>query len=149
MGHMSHTVDDRVTHVDVGGCHIDLGTEHFLSVLILAVFHVLEKFQVFFHGTITVGAVFTRLSQGSSVLADLLRREVADVGFAFFDKLDGILVHFSKVIGSEVESVLPVGAQPFDIGLDGLHELHFLFRGVGVVETHVEFAVIFLCKSII
>ena len=33
MCHMSHTVDDRVSHVDIRGCHIDLGTQHLLAVL--------------------------------------------------------------------------------------------------------------------
>ena len=40
--HVSDTVDDRITHVDIRRCHIDLCAENLLSVLIHAVLHVLK-----------------------------------------------------------------------------------------------------------
>ena len=54
---MGYTIDDRVTHVDIRGSHIDLGTEYLLSILIFAVFHIFKQLQIFLHGTVTVRAV--------------------------------------------------------------------------------------------
>ena len=41
--HMGYTVDNRVSHVDVRGSHVNLGTKHLLTILILALFHLLEE----------------------------------------------------------------------------------------------------------
>ena len=43
MSHACHTVDNRVSHVDVRGSHVNLGTKHLLTILILALFHLLEE----------------------------------------------------------------------------------------------------------
>ena len=40
--HVSNTVNDRISHVDVGTGHIYPGAENLLTVGIYAVFHVLE-----------------------------------------------------------------------------------------------------------
>ena len=40
--HMGNTIEDRITHVDVRGCHIDLRTENLLTVLVHTVLHVFE-----------------------------------------------------------------------------------------------------------
>ena len=149
VGHMSNTVDDRITHVHVRRCHIDLGTKNFFSIGIFAFFHFLKKLKVFFYGTVTVRAFFSRFCQCPSVLANLLRCQVTDIGFAFFDQLHCCFIHLVKVIGCEKQSVFPVSTQPFDIRLDGLYKLNSLLGRVGVIKTHVKLAVIFLCKSII
>ena len=41
--HTGYTVDDRVSHVDIRRSHINLGTKHLLTILILALFHFLKK----------------------------------------------------------------------------------------------------------
>ena len=43
MTHTGHPVDNRITHVDIRGSHIDLGAEHLLSVLILSFLHLLKE----------------------------------------------------------------------------------------------------------
>ena len=43
VSHMGYTVNDRVTHVDIWGCHVDLGTQHFLAVLVFTLFHLFKE----------------------------------------------------------------------------------------------------------
>ena len=147
--HMCHTVDNRISHIDVRRCHIDLGTQNFRSVLELTVFHPFKQIQVLFHASVTVRAVLSWLCQGSAVLADLLCCQVTDKCFSFFDQLDGCFIHLVKIVGCEEQAVFPVSSQPFYICFDGLYKLDFFFCRVGIVETQVEFSVIFLRKTIV
>lgn len=43
MGHMCHTVNNRVTHIDIRGSHINPGTKHLFSVCVLSVLHFLKE----------------------------------------------------------------------------------------------------------
>ena len=147
--HMCHTVNDRITHIDIRRCHINLCTQYLFSVCIFAILHCFKQLQIFFDATVTVRAFFSRFCQCPSVLANLLRCQVTDIGFAFFDQLHCCFIHLVKVIRCEKQSVFPVSTQPFDIRLDGLYKLNSLLGRVGVIKTHVKLAVIFLCKSII
>ena len=149
VGDMGYPVDDGITHVDVGGCHVYFGTEYFFSVCVFSGTHGFEKLQVLFYASITVRAFFARLRQGSTVGSDFFRRQVTDESFSFFNELDRRFVHGFKVIGSKEQAVFPVCTQPLDVGFDGLYELHFFFGGVGVIEAHVEFAVVFLGKAVV
>ena len=58
-------------------------------------------------------------------------------GSDYFDQFHGVLVVLLKVVGAVEEIVAPVEAQPVDIFLDGVHELHIFLGGVGVVHTQV------------
>ncbi len=70
-------------------------------------------------------------------LKELLRRQVADVGKAFFDEFHGKLVVLFKIVRAVEETVAPVKAQPVDIGLDGVDIFGVFLRGVGVVHAQV------------
>ena len=72
MVHMSHTVNDRISHVDIRRSHIDLCTQNFLAILIFAFLHLLKKTQVLFDGTVSVWAFLTWSIEIPSVLSDLL-----------------------------------------------------------------------------
>ena len=149
MCHVGHTVDDRVSHIDVRGSHINLSPEHFASVLKLPVFHALKQVQVLLHTSVSVWAFLSRLCEGSAVFTDLLCSQITDKRFSFFDQLYRCLIHLFKIIGGKIQTVLPVCAQPFDIRLDGFHKLHLFFCGVGIVKTHVELSMVFLCQAIV
>ena len=43
VGEVRDAVDDRIPHVDVRGCHVNLCAEHALAVRILALSHLLEE----------------------------------------------------------------------------------------------------------
>ena len=149
VGHPGHTIDDRVTHVDVGTCHIDLGAQYFLAVCIASVFHVLEQFQVLLNGAVSVRTLLTRLGKSPSVFTNLVGCQVAHISLPFFDQLHRALVHLLEIIRSKVEPVFPVGTQPGDIFLDGFDEFCLFLRGVGIVKAQVEFPAVFLGQSVI
>ena len=149
MCHTGYTVEDRISHIDIRWCHIYLRTENLLSVCILACTHIFKKLQVLFHTSVTVRAVFSRLCQSSSVLTDLIRCQVTDISFSFLDQFDCILIHLIKIIRCKVKVISPVSTQPFDVGFDGFYELCLFLCRVGIVKTHMECSVIFLCKSVV
>ena len=43
MRHMCHTVDDRVTHIDIRRCHINFRTQNLFSILKFSVLHILKE----------------------------------------------------------------------------------------------------------
>ena len=45
--------------------------------------------------------------------------------------------------------IAPVRAEPLDIFLNRIYELHTLFCRVRIIKTHVEFPIVFLCETII
>ena len=149
MRHAGHTVNHRVSHVDVGRCHVDFCTQHLLTVLVKTVLHIFKQRQIFLHGTIPVRAVLSGRIEVSPVFPDLLRRQITDIGLSFFDQLHRAFVHGVKIIGSKEQPVLEVGSQPFYICNDGFHIFGFFLRGIGIVKTEVEFSSILLCKTIV
>ena len=149
MCHTCYTVDNRVTHVHIRRCHIDLCTENFFSVSVFALTHLLKKLQVLFYSTVSVWALFTWFCKSSSVLTDLVCSQVADKCLAFFDQLHSGLIHLVKIIRSKEKSVFPVCAKPFYISLDGFYKFGFLLCRVCIIETKVKFSVVFLCKPIV
>ena len=71
--HMCHTIDDGISHVDVGRGHIDAGTQYLSAVLVFAGLHILEQCQILFYASGAAGIFLTGLGQASSVFTDLLR----------------------------------------------------------------------------
>ena len=71
VGHMCHTIDNGITHVDIGRCHINAGTQYLGAVLVLSGLHILEQCQILFYASCAAGILLTGLGQASSVLTDL------------------------------------------------------------------------------
>ena len=149
MSHMCHTINNRISHIHIGRSHIDLCTEYFLSICKFSVLHVLKQLQVLLYAAVTVRAVLTRLSQGSTILSDLLGRKVAHISLSFLNELHSGLIHLLEIIRSKEQSVIPFCPQPFYIGFDGLYELCLLFGRVRIIKTQVELSAIFFCQSVI
>ena len=141
--HMADAIDDRVAHIEVAGRQVDLCPEGIAVVLKFSGAHSGKQVQAFLHGSVAVGGNCGGI-QVAPVLLELLRRQLADVGQSLLDQLHRVLIVLFKVIGAVVEAVAPVEAQPVDVLLDGLNELHVLFGGVGVVHAEVAQAVILL-----
>ena len=74
------------------------------------------------------------------MLADLVGRQVVDVGLAVADQLDGPVVELLEVVGRVVEVLAPVEAEPADVGLDRVDVLLLLLDRVRVVEAEVAAA---------
>ena len=72
-----------------------------------------------------------------AVLADLFLVETADVRLAGLDQLFRELVEPLEIVGSEVESIFPIEAEPAHVVLDRFDVLDLLGLGIGVVEAQV------------
>ena len=140
MGRAADAVDHRVTQADLGRGHVYLRPQHMLAVGEFPAPHALKQGQVFRHGPVPVGAVFTRFVQAAAVVPDLIRSQAVHVGLALFDQVHGIGVELVEIIGGEARLALPGKTQPVHVLLDGFHVLHFLFHRVGVIEAQVAAA---------
>ena len=139
----TNTVDDGVAHVEVAGGKVNLGAEGHLALLHLTGDHLLEERTGLFNGTVTVGG-HGGDTHIAAVGAELLGRQLTDIGQALVDQLEGVLQGLFKIIGAIVETVAPVEAQPVDILLNGIHVLGVLLGGVGIVHTQVAQSAVLL-----
>ena len=149
MGHMCHSVNNRISHIHIRRSHIDLCTEYFLSICKFSVLHILKQLQVLLYAAVTVGTVLTRLSQGSTILSDLLCRKVAHISLSLLNELHSGLIHLLEIIRSKEQSVIPFCPQPFYIGFDGFYKLRLLLSRVRIIKTQIELSAIFFCQSVI
>ena len=133
-------VHHRVAQVEVGRGHVDLGAQGAGAVGEFAGLHAREQVEVLLDGAVAVGAVLARLGEGAAVLADFVGGQVADVGLAALDELDGPLVELVEIIGGVEEAVFPVEAEPADVVHDGIDVLLLFLVGIGVVEAQVGLA---------
>ena len=145
MAYVNYSVNCRVTHIHIGGCHIDLRTEGLRAVGKLAVLHSLKEVEVLFDRAIAVGAVLAGLGKGASVLTKLFCIKVANVCLAVLDKLYCELVALIKVIGAVENAAGGLASKPGKVAVDAFNVLVVLLRGVGIVVTEVEKAAVLLC----
>ena len=144
-----HTVNNRVTHVHIRGCHINLCTKYLGSILIHAVFHVLKQLQILFDRTVSIRTFFSCLSQRTTILTDLLRCQIADECLSLFDQLNCCLIHLVKIIGGKKQAILKISAKPFHVCHDRLNELGLFFRWVCIIKTEIELSAVLFCQSIV
>jgi hypothetical protein len=74
------------------------------------------------------------------MLADFLPGQIANVGLAGFDELDGPLIQLIEIIGGVEAPVLPIETEPVDVVDDGIDVLGLFLAGIGVVEPQVGLA---------
>ena len=92
---VADAVNERVAHPDVRRGHVNFRAERALAVGELAVLHPREQVEVFLDA-----AVAERAFLGvAAVFVGFVRRQVADVGLAFFDERDGVFVNLVEVVG--------------------------------------------------
>ena len=131
-------VNDGVAHIEVAALQIDLGAQGVLALRELAVLHALEQVERLLHGTVTPG----RTGGGGSVAAvllELLGGQLTNISQSLLDQLYSELIVLFKVVRA-VQHLIPLKAQPADIFLNGVHELHIFLGGVGVVKAQVALA---------
>ena len=149
MGQMRHTVNDRISHIDIGRCHIDLCTERSFSIGKAAVLHLFKQFQIFFYAAVSAGIILTGLCQSTTILSHLFCRKLGNISLSLFDQLHSTFIHLFKIIRCKEQPVFPVSSKPFDICQNGIYKFCLLLRRVGIIKTHIELAAILFCKSII
>ena len=141
--HVVDAVDHRIPHVEVAAGQVDLGPQGVFAVGELTGPHPGEEIQGLLDGPVPPGGAGGGVHV-APVLLELLGGELAHVGQALLDELHGVAVHLLKIVGGEVETVAPVVAQPVNVLLDGLHVLHVLLGGVGVVHAQVAQSAVLL-----
>ena len=149
MGHMSDTVNNRISHINIGRCHIYFCTEYLLTIFIFSGFHFLKQLQIFLCASVSVRTLLTGFCQRSSVFPDFLRCQIADICFPFLYQLYCSLIHLLKITRRKKQTVSPVCPQPFHICFNGLHKFKLLFGRICIIKTQIKFSVIFLSQSII
>ena len=92
------SVDNRVSHVDVRACHVDLCPEAYLAVSKLARSHSFEKLEILLYRPVSVRAFLARLCKSASVFADLVRSEFANKGLSLLYELYCSVIHRIEVI---------------------------------------------------
>ena len=99
MLHMSHTVNNGSSHVDIGlkPCRSWHGAPFHRPCTFLL--HLLKKAQVFFNGTVSVGAFLTGIVKVAAVLSDLLCGKIAYKGLSLLNQEDSAFIHLFKIIG--------------------------------------------------
>ena len=91
-------VNHRVAHHDKRRGHIDFRAQAGFTLFETTGTHFLEQREVFFHATVAVRAVLTRLGQGAAIFANLFRREFVNVGQAFVDQLHSVLMQRIEIV---------------------------------------------------
>ena len=130
-------VDDGIAHRDVRRRHVDLGTQHAAAVGELARLHALEEREVFRDAATAAGTLLARLRQRAAIGADLLRREIVDVGKPLLDQSARILIELFKVVRRIVAAIAPRKTQPLDVLLDRVDVLRILLRRIRIVKAQV------------
>ena len=136
-------VHGRVAQQHVGRGHVDLGAQHAGALFELAVLHALEQVEVLLHRAVAIGAVHAGPGQRAAIDAHFLGRLVVHVGNAAADHVAGDLIELSEEIGREMQLV-PLVAQPFDVGLNALDEGGFLLGGIGIVKAEIALSAVLL-----
>ena len=140
MAGVQDAVHDRIAHVEIRRGHVDLGAQGARAIGELAGSHALEQVEVLLDGAVAIRAVAAGLVERAAMLPNLIGGQIADVGFAGLDELDGPGVELIEVVGGVEEAVLPVEAEPAHVLDDGVDVLDLFLGRVGVVEAHVALA---------
>ncbi len=128
-------VERRITQVHIARSHVDFRSQDVLAILELTRSHACEQVEVLVHGALPVRALPTRFVPATAILADLLRAQAVDVGQLLADELAREFVQALKVVGSEIQPVLPIKAEPANVLDDRIDVFGLLLGWIGIVET--------------
>ena len=143
---MLDTIEKRVAEHHVRACHVNLRPEDFLAVSIFAGLHVTEKLEVLFHAPVSVRAFHARLVDGAASLADFFLSLVIDVCQSPLYQVFSPFVQLVEIVRS-ISFLIPLETKPLDVFLNGIHVLGVFLGRVGIVETQVRLAAIFLRQT--
>ena len=85
-------IEHRIAQIEVARCHVDLGAQDASAVRELAGAHAAQQVEVLLGRAIAIGAVAAGLGERAAIGADLLRRQIVDVGVAVAHQMLGPLV---------------------------------------------------------
>ena len=76
---VENTVDDRIAHVHIGACHIDLRPQNLAAFFEIARDHLIEQLLIFFDASVSVRAFGTGLRESPSALPDFFEALIVNV----------------------------------------------------------------------
>ena len=147
MGRMQHTINDRISHDHIRRSHIDLGAKHLFPILVLAFLHLLEKLQVLFDASVSIGTFLARMLQIATSIMDFLTRLVIDIRKTHADQLAGEFIQLRKIVRCIMDRFLPMEAKPLHILQNGIHILDLFLCRVRIIEADIRLPVILLSNA--
>ena len=69
---LDYSVNNRVAHIQIGRCHIDLCAQCLFAVVEFAVLHSFKQIEVFFNGAVAVRTVFAGFGQSTAIFAHFI-----------------------------------------------------------------------------
>ena len=136
-----NAVQHRVTHYDKVGRHIDFARRQAAP----SANSPLRIFQTAPGSLLRCDrgkGYFTRRRQRAAIFADLLWRQLVDIGRAFIDQLNSVLIKLVEIIRGVTDLAAPLETQPLHVTLDGLNELDIFFCWVGIIKAQVALPLI-------
>ena len=140
------TVDYRISEKHVRMRHVYLSTQNLFTFLELSVSHCAEQFQVFLRAAVSPRRRSSGFLNRAAVEADLLQGLVIYISQVLLNQKFSPIIQLLEVIRS-ITFLCPLEAKPADVLLYGIYILNILFCRVGVVETEVGLAPVFLSNS--
>ena len=137
VGRMADAVEQGVPHHHVGVGHVDSGPKYMAAVGKLPRPHPLQQVQVLRDRATAPWALHAGLGHRPPSGADLLLGRGIHIGQPSANEQDRALVQLAEVVGSVVEMIAPVVAQPPDVALHRLDVLGSLGLRIRVVKAQV------------
>ena len=137
---VADAIEHRVAQVDVAGAHVDLGAQHPAALGKLAGAHAAQQIEVLVGRRSRYGLLRPGSVSVPRYVADLVGRQVVDIGVARAHQMLGPLVQLAEVVRGEARLLAPVEAEPAHVALDRVDVLVLLLDRVGVVEAQVAAA---------
>jgi len=137
MWHLADAIENRVTQVHIGRCHINLGSQHPATLIELPGLHPGQQIKILGYITVPVGAIAARFCQGTAILPRLFGRQIIDISPALLHEVNRPIVQLLEITGGKANIPIPLITQPPNISLDGVNELLALFLGIGVIESQI------------
>ena len=134
---LDDTIHDGVAEVHIGRRHIYLGTQREGPLVELTGIHAHKEVEVFFDGAVAIRALRAGARRRTLLCGNLFGGLLIDIGFALFYHPDGQIEKFREIVGSIIQPVSPIEAEPMDVFFDGIDILYILFYGVCIVKTKV------------
>ena len=143
---MDDTIKERITEEHVRMRHVNLCTEHLLSLSILTVAHATEQLEVLLNAAVAVRALCSWHLNCTTACTDLFLCLVIYICQALLDQFLSPLVELIEIIRC-ISFVLPLETEPLDILLDRVYILCILLYRIRIIETEICLSAIFLCKA--
>ena len=144
---MANAINHRVTHVDIGRCHVDPGTQTMGAIRKFTCTHARKQIHILFHTAAAVRTLLARTREIAAIFARLLRRKAADIGLACTDQLQCKLVECIEIGRRIADLAAPGKSKPLNIGFDGIDELLTFLLWIGVIEAQIAAAIVCLCSA--